>query len=284
MTKKISLGGGMEAIQELPRTDINTVEKILTRFEAGYSLLINKIQRHWIPLLTYSRLLEDGTNLPRVGANLYVTPPNAAAFDSHWDPMDVIVVQVYGQKYWNVAKDPTVYLSNPQLKHKPTLEELDIPHYPTFLMKPGDVLYIPRGFLHNASTIGLFDKSLHVTFGVEPELAAVKDLIEHAIDPEFHPSIHKISLQNNTHNLLRESLHAWRIDRDIPELFEEALNKVEAIAETMEDLEFAKACKEAKSQIDSAISKLKDKANEKTEDFRKMDDTWIEASKDLSNR
>mmetsp|Transcript_19308 Transcript_19308/g.29094 ORF Transcript_19308/g.29094 Transcript_19308/m.29094 type:complete len:397 (+) Transcript_19308:101-1291(+) len=284
MTKKISIGGGMESIEEIPRTRLDSVEKILTQFEAGFSLLVNKIQRHWMPIVTYARRIEDETNLPRVGANLYVTPPNDAAFDSHWDPMDVIVVQVYGQKYWNVAKDPTVYLSNQQQKRKPTLNEIDVPHYPTFLMKPGDVLYIPRGFLHNASTVGLFDRSLHVTFGVHPELAAVKDLIEYAIDPQFHSTVQQIAHQNSTHNVLRQSLHSWRSTQEIPELFEEALKKVETVAETLNDNELVEACKAARGNFDSAISILKEKANEKTDDSRKKDDTWLDAFKDLTHR
>ena len=69
----------------------------------------------------------------------------------------VIVVQLAGMKRWSVASEPTMYLTTRDNRRKPTKDE--IRHYAhdnqflEFTMCPGDVLYIPRGHLHNASTV-----------------------------------------------------------------------------------------------------------------------------------
>ncbi|KAL7468692.1 hypothetical protein ACHAXS_008916 [Conticribra weissflogii] len=78
-------------------------------------------------------------------------------FEAHWDWMDVIVIQLSGRKRWSIACEPTIYLSNKDQKRKPTQDELQhyihSAKYRDVTLCPGDVLYIPRGFIHNASTV-----------------------------------------------------------------------------------------------------------------------------------
>ncbi|KAL7552946.1 hypothetical protein ACHAWF_016182 [Thalassiosira exigua] len=72
--------------------------------------------------------------------------------------LSVVVVQLSGKKRWSVAREPIVYLAGKDQKRKPTPAELiDLRRYDEFTLCPGDVVYIPRGFVHNASTI-LFDE------------------------------------------------------------------------------------------------------------------------------
>jgi len=67
------------------------------------------------------------------------------------------VVQLSGRKRWSVASEPSIYLSSKDQKRKPTGVELEATNrYSDFTLCPGDVLYIPRGHIHNASTV-LFD-------------------------------------------------------------------------------------------------------------------------------
>ena len=84
------------------------------------------------------------------------------------------MLQISGKKQWTVANKPLVYLTTPDLKYKPSpsyLNEYMSPgNYSTFMLQPGDVLYIPRGFVHNASTTKTLvggEPSLHLTFGIE---------------------------------------------------------------------------------------------------------------------
>jgi len=99
-----------------------------------------------------------------------------SAFEVHYDWMDVIVLQVSGKKLWNVAKSPLVKYTTKDLKRKPNSDEVDAflreGSYDPFFLHPGDALYIPRGFLHNASTVLGEEQegeehSLHLSFGIE---------------------------------------------------------------------------------------------------------------------
>lgn len=101
--------------------------------------------------------------------------------------MDVIVVQVAGIKKWSVASEPSVYLSNRyQTRYR---EKLTSPRYQEFIMNPGDILYIPRGFTHNATTpLESEEPSLHLTFGIEHQwFTTFESLIHHAINLYQYP-------------------------------------------------------------------------------------------------
>ncbi len=119
-----------------------------------------------------------------VVCNLYLTPPGASrAFESHIDWMDVIVLQVAGEKEWSVWNTPFIYLVPPDQKRKPTMDELYKKPFENVRMKPGDVLYIPRGNLHNATTPkDSTDMSLHLTFGIQYDFyATMESLLHHAV-------------------------------------------------------------------------------------------------------
>ena len=153
----------------------------------GFSLIVNNLQQRWGPVAKMARLLEEEILPNQVSCNLYLTPPSPpdehnvdtklSGFESHWDFMDVIVMQLEGTKLWSVAKRPKMELSLMDQKHKPTMQDLtnyldfETGRYDEFLLRPGDVLYIPRGFIHNASTTTTTDNddsaSLHITFGIE---------------------------------------------------------------------------------------------------------------------
>merc|ERR1711862_699172 len=87
--------------------------------------------------------------------------------------------QISGIKLWSVANTSIIKLTTCDLKHKPTTNELNYYYnnkYNDFLLYPGDILYIPRGYIHNASTILLNnneqnnnnnDPSIHLSFGIE---------------------------------------------------------------------------------------------------------------------
>lgn len=83
----------------------------------------------------------------------------------------VIVVQLSGRKRWSIARKPTIYLSNKDQKRKPTQEEVQhyihSAKYRDVTLCPGDVLYIPRGFIHNASTADFDDFEAGSNAGVE---------------------------------------------------------------------------------------------------------------------
>nr|XP_033799488.1 ribosomal oxygenase 2 isoform X2 [Geotrypetes seraphini] len=83
-----------------------------------------------------------------VGSNVYITPPAAQGLPPHYDDVEVFILQLEGQKHWRLYK-PTVPLAreynveSESCIGKPTHE---------FILKPGDILYFPRGTIHQADT------------------------------------------------------------------------------------------------------------------------------------
>nr|XP_020735538.1 bifunctional lysine-specific demethylase and histidyl-hydroxylase MINA [Odocoileus virginianus texanus] len=94
-----------------------------------------------------------------VGSNVYITPAGAQGLPPHYDDVEVFVLQLEGEKRWRLYQ-PTVPLAREY-----SLEAEDRIGRPTheFTLKPGDLLYFPRGTIHQAATPEGLAHSTHVT-------------------------------------------------------------------------------------------------------------------------
>ena len=112
--------------------------------------------------------------------NLYVTPGNKVGFVSHFDSHDVYVLQLYGNKNWRVYQNPPEQLPAndwPRAEIQKYLKrrKANRKHLINTVLKQGNALYIPRGYIHDADCKDLQDDSIHVSVGFFPPLYA--DLI-----------------------------------------------------------------------------------------------------------
>jgi hypothetical protein len=118
--------------------------------------------------------------------NVYCTPPASQGFDTHVDAHDVLVLQTSGSKTWRlhdvdhdlplerspIASEMFPRLVNSRPGHgEPTRE---------VVLRPGDVLYLPRGVPHSAASTD--EHSVHLTLGLYPLrihelLARIGDLV-----------------------------------------------------------------------------------------------------------
>lgn len=92
--------------------------------------------------------------------NMYLSPPDVRGFNSHYDPHDVYILQVYGSKNWKVYNKN---FDDPYIPREMQRTVDDVP-YLDCTLNEGDLLYIPRGHWHEA--IAVNDYSLHLTLGV----------------------------------------------------------------------------------------------------------------------
>jgi lysine-specific demethylase/histidyl-hydroxylase NO66 len=145
------------ASQTLP--DVADAGRIMSEFNSGATIALQALHRYWLPLTRFCRDLELGLTHP-VQANAYITPPRARGLGVHFDTHDVFVLQVSGTKHW-VVYEPTVELPLPAQK---CTVETDDPPILDITLRPGDFLYVPRGFLHAA--ISLEEVSAHLTIGI----------------------------------------------------------------------------------------------------------------------
>ncbi|XP_043849367.1 LOW QUALITY PROTEIN: ribosomal oxygenase 2 [Dromiciops gliroides] len=94
-----------------------------------------------------------------VGSNVYITPSESQGLPPHYDDIEVFILQLEGQKHWRLYQ-PTVPLAREY-----NVESEDRIGKPTheFMLKPGDLLYFPRGTIHQADTPPGLAHSTHVT-------------------------------------------------------------------------------------------------------------------------
>ncbi|MGH3782200.1 MAG: cupin domain-containing protein [Pseudonocardiaceae bacterium] len=143
---------------------INAMETLYECYRNGSTIALNALEQWCEPLQGLSGRL--GAELSaRIQMNVYLTPAGSRGFKPHYDTHDVFIVQVYGTKRWQLASDPyeLPLASRPHDKSAPEpAPERE------FDLRAGDVLYLPRGVIHSATSNET--ASVHVTIGVHPVL------------------------------------------------------------------------------------------------------------------
>lgn len=167
--------------------------RLLLRFDAGASLVVSQFQETHPPLARFCRGLEK-LFLHGVQANIYLTPPAAQGFRTHYDTHDVLVLQVEGRKRWRIWDGERLPRPTRRTPWPGGMVPEGEPH--TLTLEPGAALYIPRGVMHDAATEP-GEPSLHITVGfLDPCWAqALRALLD---DAEL------------TDPALRESVPTWR--------------------------------------------------------------------------
>ncbi|MGR0220074.1 cupin domain-containing protein [Agromyces sp. ZXT2-6] len=141
-------------------------DQVLERFADGATIVLQGLHRLWPPIIDYTRALVDDLGHP-VQVNAYVTPRSSQGFDPHYDTHDVFVLQVAGEKHWRIHEpvhvDPLG--SQPWTEHRAAVARaaLGAPAIDAVL-RPGDALYLPRGWIHSATSGDA--TSVHLTVGM----------------------------------------------------------------------------------------------------------------------
>lgn len=97
-----------------------------------------------------------------VGANVYLTPPGSQGFAPHYDDIEAFIIQLEGKKNWTLypARNDSEILATTASENL-SVEELGNPLI-SVQLKAGDMLYFPRGMIHQANTEEDVH-SLHIT-------------------------------------------------------------------------------------------------------------------------
>ncbi|MFV8131922.1 cupin domain-containing protein [Streptomyces syringium] len=145
------------------------------RLAEGASLALDSADELHRPLACLAEGLERRFRT-RMQANLYASWTAAEGFGTHWDDHDVLVIQLDGAKRWRIF-GPT----RPHPLYRDTEEPPPPPDQPLadLVMRPGDALYVPRGWWHAVSA-DQGTRSLHVTYGFQTHTAS--DLLHWAAE------------------------------------------------------------------------------------------------------
>lgn len=153
----------MEARHYLTEAGYADPGLVARQYQRGATLILPQLNRRERALADLCRSLEAELSHP-VQTNIYLTPPNAQGFQTHFDNHDVFVLQVEGTKRWRLYDAPAGMVFRGEhftpggYEAGALREEL--------VLSPGDVLYVPRGIMHDAVNEAADGPSLHVTTGV----------------------------------------------------------------------------------------------------------------------
>jgi ribosomal protein L16 Arg81 hydroxylase len=160
-----------------------TTDALADLFCKGATIRVKAVDRFIELPGALCRSLEEELGFP-VRANLYCTPGNSRGFNLHFDTHEVFVLQLFGKKQWQIY-EPTVRLPLefvPPLPFENDREALKRfrggrqcgqdeirptelgPLVLEALLEPGDCLYLPRGFVHQA--VAHDEPSVHLTIGL----------------------------------------------------------------------------------------------------------------------
>ncbi|NUR16721.1 MAG: cupin [Dermatophilaceae bacterium] len=160
--REFTQGGGVGAAVADQVSD----DKLLRLFGEGSTIVLQGLHRTWGPLIDFTQQLAEELGHP-VQANAYVTPGQSTGFSDHYDVHDVFVLQVAGEKRWRLRRPvhASPLRDEPWTEHRAAVEEAGRAEPELeFTLSPGDVLYLPRGWIHSATALG--GVSTHLTLGV----------------------------------------------------------------------------------------------------------------------
>ena len=137
------------------------VDAVRTLYAEGATIVLQQLDRITPAFAAFGSGLSAALGHP-CQVTSYLSPPGAQGLDVHHDTHDVLVLQLEGEKAFEVFDPvidqpvPRIELSREQARRiQPTSEHV---------MRPGDLLYLPRGVPHRARSQA--GHSLHLTVGI----------------------------------------------------------------------------------------------------------------------
>lgn len=189
--------------------------KLARLFAAGATIILNNLDQLNPGVRSLLSRLESELGI-HAQANLYLTPGGAQGFAAHFDSHDVLLVQVVGQKQWRLYDSPKGLPMrgerfDPEAT-KPGERTADL------LLQRGDVLYIPRGLMHDAVAVD-DGPSMHVTIGLHAfrwsEVLLEALAAQALVDPELRTGLPLGALGTGADpSALRAAMRA-RVDRTL---------------------------------------------------------------------
>ncbi|MDM9379605.1 cupin domain-containing protein [Chlorogloeopsis sp. ULAP01] len=177
-------------------------KKLFEFLHQGFTLVINGVHKSIPKLIKFCNLLESELKF-RIRANIYITPPTAQGLLPHYDEHDVCILQIHGTKIWHLYHSP-IQLPSQQKDQRIGLHSLEKPEFEVEL-KPGDLLYIPRGLIHQAFTTDT--NSIHIALGLYPTywFELLQDLVELAKEnPAFRRAIPNEFMNDDQKSFFKE--------------------------------------------------------------------------------
>jgi ribosomal protein L16 Arg81 hydroxylase len=129
--------------------------------DQGVSLIFNQLDKHVPALQVLCKNIARDTS-EQITAGAIVTSGRGGALECHYDPEDLIILQIAGTKRWQVFGPSVV---NP-LQGAAAARRPELPPVFDHVLQPGDFLFLPAGQWHHCENGP--HRSLHVGIFFDP--------------------------------------------------------------------------------------------------------------------
>ncbi len=141
--------------------------KVAELFEQGATIVLDLMETMSPGIRSATEALQMATSF-RASCNAYCSRKQHQAFASHFDSMDVFALHIEGTKTWRVYKGRFEHPLERGGYNNPTFspehhEEAKGELLMEIEMKPGHLLYLPKGVYHDA--LASTEACLHLSFG-----------------------------------------------------------------------------------------------------------------------
>ena len=231
--RRISSSHKKKGFTEFSRDGVADRNALLRGHAEGDTLVFDQADRLHPPLDRALAQCEAEIRLP-FRVNAFLTPPGRKGFNLHYDTHEVIVLQVSGTKNWRICDNPLPLPHEEQQYSHALTDSANV--IAELTLHPGDMLYLPRGYIHDASSTDT--TSLHISIalrtralrevalvGLKRELMASAPMRKMAIFDQHATPAAMAGLRSQLHELaeridlggaLDEVLHAFIMGRSRP--------------------------------------------------------------------
>lgn len=174
-TKNVDITSYRDGVRETHNPEGRVSSSVWNFYDDGCSIRILNPQTFIPAVYKMNSKLQEYFHC-MVGTNVYLTPKNSQGFAPHFDDIEAFVLQLEGQKRWRVyepreAREYLPRVSSGNFTQDDVSEPiLDV------VLESGDMLYFPRGFIHQAVTVD-GKHSLHITVSMYQK-TSYADLLE----------------------------------------------------------------------------------------------------------
>ena len=153
----------------------------------GASIVLNGIEG-MTEGLSFIRDCITGYSGGKVESNLYYSQPSHQAFSVHFDMHEVFAFQISGLKRWRIYQQAhrfpinhLAFMSGDQDKHEKAKGAVS----KDLVMEPGDFLYLPAGYYHQA--ICVKGASIHLSFSIVEMIGldVISEIFDAAVLEDF---------------------------------------------------------------------------------------------------
>lgn len=144
---------------------------LYTALSQGFSVKIGHAERYSNKILRTRGVLERHIQQPANDSSVFVSPPGSQAFPPHVDDEHTFTLQLVGTKQWFFYKRIS------ERRRGEVDEDETGSLHSSIVLRPGDLLYVPRGLVHK--TVSGETMSLSVSFGFKG--ITYSDVLERAL-------------------------------------------------------------------------------------------------------